>query len=185
MNTLEAQTFIFETAPPPTRALSQQLVNSFEDGDQRKMVWTGSVSDGNHTYYYPFKYKHRADEGNNVEYSVLLRLAEQYLIRAEARARAGDIAGAESDLNKIRTRAGLPNVTFTNMDQFILKVLKERKVELFTEHGHRFFDLKRTQNLDAVLGNSKPGWSSTNKVFPIPENELLRNANLQPQNPGY
>jgi hypothetical protein len=185
MNTLEAETFIFETAPPPTRALSNGLINSFETGDLRKTMWIGEVSDGNQSYYYPYKYKHRSGEGGNAEYSVILRLAEQFLIRAEARARMGDIAGAQADLNRIRNRAGLANTSATSENELLAAILQERRVELFTEHGHRFFDLKRTENLDVFLVPIKLGWNSTDGLFPLPEKELLTNPNLQPQNPGY
>lgn len=185
MNTFEAETFIFETAPPPTRALSNGLINSFEAGDLRKTMWIGEVSDGNQFYYYPFKYKHRSGEGGNAEYSVIFRLAEQFLIRAEARTRMGDIAGAQADLNRIRNRAGLANTSATYENELLAAILQERRVELFTEHGHRFFDLKRTENLDVFLVPIKPGWNSTDSLFPLPEKELLTNPNLQPQNPGY
>lgn len=185
MNTLEAQTFIFTTAPPPTRALSQQLINSFETNDLRKSIWIEGVSDGVQTFYYPFKYKHRAGEGSNSEYSVILRLAEQYLIRAEARVKLGYISGAKEDLNKIRARAGLVAITSANTAELLQTILHERQVELFTEHGHRFFDLKRTGSLSTFLESVKPGWNSTDQLLPIPEKEILTNPNLQPQNPGY
>ncbi len=185
MNTLEAETFIFETVPPPARALTQGLMDAFETNDLRKDIWTAGVSDGGPTFYYPFKYKHRAGEGSNAEYSVILRLAEQYLIRAEARTKIGAIAGAQADLNKIRERAGLPATTATGTEELLQAILQERRVELFTEHGHRFFDLKRSGNLDVYLGSVKPGWNSTDNLFPLPEKELLTNPNLQPQNAGY
>ncbi|AFL82523.1 RagB/SusD family protein [Aequorivita sublithincola DSM 14238] len=185
MNTLEAQTFIFETAPPPVRALTFNLMDGFEEGDLRKSIWTQGVSDGTQTFYYPFKYQHQAGESSNSEYSILFRLAEQFLIRAEARTKLGDMAGAQADLNIIRTRAGLPAIQPMGNDAMIQAILKERRFEFFTEHGHRFFDLKRTNNLDNILGSLKPSWKSTDKLFPLPERELKVNPNLEPQNPGY
>src|SRR5690606_19066848 len=110
--------------------------------------------------------------------------AEQYLIRAEARAQLSNIAGAQADLNKIRIRAGLGETLASSQNELLTAILQERRFELFTEHGHRFFDLKRTGNLDNVLG-SKPGWNTTDRLFPLPEKELLLNPNLLPQNPGY
>lgn len=184
-NTLEAQTFIFQTAPPPVRALSSHLISAFEAGDLRKELWVGEVSDGGDSYYYSAKYKLLPGETGNAEYSKVLRLAEQYLIRAEARARMGDIAGAQADINKIRARAGLANTTATSESELLKAILHERRVELFTEHGHRFFDLKRTNQLDETLSTIKPGWNTTDRLLPIPEKELLVNPNLQPQNPGY
>lgn len=184
-NTLEAGNFIFETAPPPTRALTPSLVNAFESGDLRKEQWIGTVTDGTQNWYYPFKYKHQAGEPTNAEYSIILRLAEQYLIRAEARVHMGDLSAAQSDINLIRTRAGLPPTNANGNEELHNAIMQERRVELFSEHGHRFFDLKRTGIIDNVLGNIKPGWNSDDILFPIPQKDLLLNPNLQPQNPGY
>ena len=64
-------------------------------------------------------------------------------------------------------------------------ILKERRVELFTEEPHRFFDLKRANALDAALAPVKAGWDPTEQVLPLPESELTLNPNLNPQNPGY
>ena len=64
-------------------------------------------------------------------------------------------------------------------------IRQERQVELFTEFGHRFFDLKRWGLLDEILNGIKPGWNETDRVLPLPEKELLVNPNLQPQNAGY
>lgn len=184
-NTHEAQTFTFQTAPPPSQAMSSNLISAFEDGDLRKALWVGEVSDGVGTYYYAAKYKLLAGETGDAEYSKVLRLAEQYLIRAEARVKMGDIAGAQADINKIRTRAGLESSTATTENELLAAILQERRMELFTEHGHRFFDLKRSNALDAFLGPIKDGWNTTDQLLPLPEKELLVNPNLQPQNPGY
>lgn len=184
-NTLEAQTFIVLAAPPFTLAMSNSLAMAFEPTDLRKEHWVGEVSDGTNTWYFPYKYKLGFGASSSEEYSIVFRMAEQYLIRAEARARMGDIAGAQADINKIRTRAGLANTTATSESELLTAILHERRVELFTEHGHRFFDLKRTNQLDEALGPIKPGWNSTDQLLPIPEKELLVNPNLQPQNPGY
>jgi hypothetical protein len=59
-------------------------------------------------------------------------------------------------------------------------IMQERRVELFGEWGHRFFDLKRTGTIDAVLGVEKSTWKSTAALFPIPYNETLLNPNLTP-----
>ena len=177
--------YILLNAPPLTQALSNQVVNAFEAGDNRISSWTDTVTDITGTWYFPFKYKQRINTGNSTEYSIVLRLAEQYLIRAEARTQLGDIAGAQADLNTIRNRAGLANTTAATTNDLIDAILQERRVELFTEFGHRFFDLKRLGLLDTVLDSVKPGWDSTDALLPIPESELLVNPNLLPQNPGY
>ncbi len=64
-------------------------------------------------------------------------------------------------------------------------ILEERRKEFFTEQGHRWLDLKRTGTADAVLSVKKPGWDSKDVLWPLPENELLLNGNLLPQNTGY
>ncbi len=181
-NTWEAITFIF-VGPPSFLALSPDLVTSFEAGDSRKANWIGEVNAAGQTYYYPFKYKVRQGSGN--EYSILLRLAEQYLIRAEARLYLGDLDGAKTDLNLIRNRAALPPITTNIEDELKLAIENERRHELFTEQGHRWFDLKRTARANEILGPIKPNWHNTDILLPIPETELNLNPNLQPQNPGY
>lgn len=183
-NTTEAQTFIFSSGPPTFAALSSQMVNSFELGDQRKEHWVRAVTNGTQTWYHAYKYKERFG-GGSVEYSIMLRLSEQYLIRAEARARQGDIIGAIQDLDQVRSRAGLPATTAATEESLITAILQERRSEFFTEHGHRFFDLKRLGKLDSSLLAVKPGWNSTDALWPIPAQELISNPNLNPQNDGY
>ncbi|GAA3586852.1 RagB/SusD family nutrient uptake outer membrane protein [Flavivirga amylovorans] len=184
-NTIEAQQFILDNLPSRTFALNDALFDGFEVGDQRKSDWTKTVfNNRGDTLHHAYKYKQR-NAGTSVEYPVQLRLAEQYLIRAEARAELEKIPEAQSDLNAIRNRAGLPNTTATTMEELLEAILQERRVELFTEHGHRWFDLKRTGKAAEVLTAIKPNWKDTDMLLPIPEAELLLNPNLLPQNDGY
>lgn len=185
INTYEGSNFIFSTGPPPFVALTNVLVNSFEPGDQRLSHWVGSVTDGTTTWYYANKYKEKTNTGSSVEYSIVLRLAEQYLIRAEARARQGELINAKDDLNIIRHLAGLGETPAVSQQEILDAIQRERRVELFTEYGHRFFDLKRNGLLDTELSPLKPGWNTADQLLPIPEAELLLNPNLAPQNPGY
>ncbi|WP_341835502.1 RagB/SusD family nutrient uptake outer membrane protein [Chitinophaga pollutisoli] len=169
---------------------SENLVHDFEPGDQRFTEWlrmTTILASGTNPareVYFPAKYKSPA---NNVEYQVPLRLAEQYLIRAEARAmqNKGNAAG---DLNVIRKRAGLAAVQPGNQTALLAAIAKEKRIELFAEYGHRFFDLKRTGKLDEVMklvAPTKPAtWESFMANWPIPPNDILSNPNLTP-NPGY
>ncbi|MFC6095464.1 RagB/SusD family nutrient uptake outer membrane protein [Flavobacterium qiangtangense] len=184
-NSLEALTFIFVTAPPPNVALSQGLTDAFEPGDARRTEWVKAVPGENQTWYHAYKYRQQGPGSSSTENSILLRTAELYLIRAEARARQGELSAAKDDLNAIRLRAGLPVTTAASQPELLDAILQERRVELFTEAGHRFFDLKRYGAADAVLGPVKPNWQSTDVLLPIPENELVRNPNLGSQNPGY
>jgi len=119
---------------------------------------------------------------------MVLRLAEQYLIRAEARAQQNNVGGAQSDLNTIRTRAGLPNTTANDKTSLLAAIIHERQVELFSEWGHRWLDLKRSGNLDAMMAVVAPAkgatWSSNWQWYPIPSYEIVQDPNLV-QNPGY
>ncbi|NRT12212.1 RagB/SusD family nutrient uptake outer membrane protein [Flavobacterium sp. 14A] len=184
-NTQEGETFIFTSGPPPTVALSDQLLNDFEIGDQRKIHWVKTITNGSDSWSHVNKYRQKSNTLGAMEYSVVFRLAEQYLIRGEARAQQGDLIGAKEDLNKIRNTAGLANTTALSKSDILTALLQERKVELFTEMGHRFFDLKRTNQLDAALTVVKPGWNTTDRLFPLPESEISLNPNLNPQNNGY
>lgn len=184
-NTLDAKSFIFTAVPPPARALRQGLVDQFEINDLRGINWVKSVSNSSRTFYHAFKYKLNNDTSTSMENSIQFRLEEMYLIRAEANAELNLLDLSAADLNRIRNRAGLANTTALTKDQILTAILKERQLEFFTELGHRFFDLKRTGLLDHVLSGVKPGWNTTDVLFPLPENELLLNPNLLPQNEGY
>lgn len=185
MNTTEGTSYIFNAGPPSSIALKSSFVNAFETDDQRKVKWIRSITNGSNTWYHAYKYKQQTTTASSVEYSVVLRLAEQYLIRAEARARQGELTNAKSDLNLIRNTAGLANSTAITETDIIMDIMNQRRFELFTEFGNRFFDLKRSGQIDAVLALTKPGWNPTDKLWPLPAVELNVNPNLNPQNPGY
>lgn len=186
-NTQEANQLIIQSIPGQDYALTETLLGSFEPNDLRFDHWIDSISDpnGTTTLYFAHKYKARFTETEPVEYSIVFRLAEQVLIRAEARARMGNIDGASSDLNSIRNRAGLADTSASNENQLLEAILRERQVELFTERGHRWFDLKRFGKTTEALAVVKPGWDPTDVLLPIPEKELEINPNLLPQNTGY
>lgn len=168
----------------PVYVLYNATANAFEAGDQRKTNWTGEMAYSGQTYYYPYKYKLRTATAGN-EYVVMQRLAEQYLVRAEARARLDKLPDAIADLDSIRLRAGL-RVLSTGLTQadILLAVEQERKVELFSEMAHRWMDLKRTNRSTAVLGSIKSTWVATDTLFPVPQAQRQANSNLT-QNDGY
>jgi hypothetical protein len=189
-NTGEGKFFILPEQGPGVEnpvCLSESLLKSFEEDDLRKTKWIGYVVADGIEYYYPFKYKKGPQEPTTSEYATILRLSEQYLIRAEARAQQGDLAGAAEDLNTVRKRAGLPPTNAVSGPGLLAAILHERRVELFTEWGHRWFDLIRTGNAGKVLGPLKGAdWQTTDQLFPIPQSEILRSPNLKGrQNPGY
>ncbi|MEE1963963.1 RagB/SusD family nutrient uptake outer membrane protein [Allomuricauda taeanensis] len=186
-NTQEAAQLIIPSVPGQTFAMTADLLTAFEEGDGRGTEWVKGISDSENTLtlYYPFKYKAWINETESLEYAVQFRLAEQYLIRSEARAHLGNLVGAREDVNMIRNRAGLSNTTANSEGELLEAILRERRVELFTEQGHRWFDLKRTDRANEVLGVLKPNWEDTDVLLPIPESELETNPNLLPQNQGY
>ena len=167
----------------PGFVVTTQLMNAFESGDTRKAKWTKTVVVSSQSYTHPNKYKVR-NGATITENNVVLRLAELYLIRGEARARQNKLGEAKSDLDKIRSRAGLPTTTATSVETILAAIDNERRVELFTE-GHRWLDLKRTQKADALLSIIKgSNWQTTDVLYPIPEEEMKRNPFLV-QNSGY
>ncbi|MGL2965901.1 RagB/SusD family nutrient uptake outer membrane protein [Flavobacterium sp. XGLA_31] len=184
-NTAEGANLIFNAGPPSFAALTDEFVNAFEPGDLRKTHWVRAITDGSSVWYHSYKYKRQGMTGTTEECSIVMRLPEMYLIRAEARAKQGFLTGAKDDLDIIRSLAGLPDTTATTQQDLLAAILRERRVEFFTEGGHRFFDLKRASELTNVLGPVKPGWSSNEALFPLPQSELLLNPNMLPQNPGY
>jgi len=168
----------------PLFVLYDTLASTFETGDQRKANWTKSIVYNGATLYYPYKYKIRITSVPGNEYNVMFRLAEQYLIRSEARAMQNNITGAQEDLNAIRGRAGLGNTTAATQADILMALEHERWVELFTEMSDRWFNLKRTGRIDAVLSLTKPQWKPFQALYPIPQNEITANPKLT-QNTGY
>jgi hypothetical protein len=183
-NTVEGVNFNpSSTTVKPTFALTTYLLNGFESGDQRKLNWVKSNTVGGTIYYYPYKYKVRSS-ATVTEYNIALRLSEQFLIRSEARMQQGNLSGGQADLNVVRSRAGLPNISATTQERLLLAVEQERRVEFFSEWGHRWLDLKRTGRIDAVMSSAKPNWQSFAALYPIPYSQLQLNVFLA-QNPGY
>lgn len=159
-------------------ALTKQIYDLINDptvGGDRAQLTTTYV-DGSTTYYLSDLY-HRS--ANNDDPSYLFRLAEQYLIRAEARANNNDISGATDDLNAVRKRAHVPDYSGETTKEALLEAIaQERRIELVAE-PHRWYDLIRTGKAESVLGIE-----SFRTLFPIPATDLSADSDLK-QNPGY
>ncbi len=172
------------SAVVPTYLLTNTVLNAFETGDLRRDSWVKSRDLSGQTFFYPFKYKVQMSAAVT-EYYIYLRLAEQYLIRSEAKAQLNDIGGSQADLNVIRNRAGLSNTAAADKASLLLAIEHERQVELFAEWGHRWFDLKRTNRANTILSTLKPStWQPTDVLWPIPSIQISLNSALT-QNPGY
>ncbi|WP_158275356.1 RagB/SusD family nutrient uptake outer membrane protein [Pedobacter sp. HMWF019] len=196
-NTQEARAFIIPDEGPSgfnPVYLSSELMNDFQPGDQRRNIWIGNVHANGTLYYYPYKYKIKAYATSITEYSTVMRLAELYLIRAESRAAQNKLGDAISDVDKIRGRAGLGLIHDTNpmisRNDLLSVIFKEKRIEFFTEWGHRWLDLKRTNTIDELMSKVTPkksnggAWKSYQQYYPIGSYELQSNPNLT-QTPGY
>ena len=144
-----------------------ETTEMFGEGDKRKDISITEVAGS----YVINKYPSGQTGTDPINVS---RIAELYLISAEAQGRINGLAR----LNELRNFRGLPNVNPTNDDAFITAILDERRKELLAE-GFRYYDLIRTGRAKEVLGLFDHQF-----VLPIPGRELLQNPNLTP-NPGY
>ncbi|RDC55263.1 RagB/SusD family nutrient uptake outer membrane protein [Pedobacter chinensis] len=192
-NTGDGRLFIPTSTVFPTStnfvSLSPSLLAAFDLTDSRYKNWVKSITSAGITYYYPFKYKiGSVNVTAPSEYLMVLRLAEQYLIRAEARAKQSNFNGALTDLNVIRKRASLAESTATGEPAILTAIYQERQIEFFAEWGHRWLDLKRIGLIDMVMPSvalqKGTTWDPRWALYPIPSTDVLRDPNLI-QNPGY
>lgn len=151
------------------------LIGAFGDDDTTRLQ--ASIA-GDEPYCK--KYPNLSTMANNV---YAIRLAEIYLIRAEAEARKnGSVSAIQFDINRVRNRVGLGDTEAETYDDLLLAILHERRVELAFE-GKRWFDLLRYGLAETLIESI----SSTNQLLlPIPLSELQANTNPgMYQNPGY
>jgi len=166
---------------------SSSLIAAFETNDERKLNWLLPISYLGKDYLTPYKFRVKETTVAS-ELETPLRLAEQYLIRAEARAMQGNFSDAIADINFIRLKHGKLLTALpipVKQEDAVSIVMHERRVELFTEGAHRWFDLKRTGQINEVMQVTKPTtWTTNAALYPIPLTDVQRNPNLK-QNPGY
>jgi hypothetical protein len=165
---------------------SQDLMDSYDSTDIRKNLFmeiliptsiNGIITD--EPYFFTKKFQD--DPGTSY-----IRLSEMYLIRAEAYARIGGNDNlALDDLNRIRTRAGLEEITETT--DILEEIFLERRRELAFE-GHLFFDIARFKK-DVIRNNCigttcNLSYPSDYFILPIPTSSTELNNNMK-QNEGY
>lgn len=153
---------------------SESFVEDFDENDIRGSFY--SFDEANNVLRV-YKYSENGTFGDN---TLVLRIAEMYLIRAEAMAMTGVPEDGLPDLNEIRTRAGLDPLLASDvpdLESFITSLLKERRLE-FGFEGQYWFDLVRTGRVEEVREIE-----SFMRIFPIPQREL-NITNLE-QNPSY
>lgn len=182
----------FEVAAWNDPSKTASIAQAFTDEDFRKAVSVGTTDINGGLDYYCKKYLDYNEDSDN---TIVLRLAEMYLIAAEARNElgystyngGGDPPPAFEYFNTIRQRANLQELTSADLpDQasFRLAIEEERRLELAFE-GHRYFDLVRTGRADDVLPNLGPLTGVNNYLFPIPRAEVDANEAIEKNNPGY
>ncbi len=158
--------YFFPTALSGRRefAPTEALYDAYHDDDVRRDI--SITKDGENLY--GFKY-HDIETGTDNVY--VLRLAEMYLIRAEANLILGEAGLAADDIDAIRLRAGLQPINTTDPDELDQEIMDMRRLE-FAFEGHRWFDLVRTEKaLDVLEGVAQ----ECQYLFPIPLGELLTN----------
>jgi hypothetical protein len=163
----------------PTDKFVQLLKNKTIAGGRRALI--DSVKQGGTTLWFGSLYYRNP----STDPSYVFRIAEMYLIRAEARAHLNDIQHAKDDLNLIRDRAGVVPSDAQTAADILLAIEEENRFE-FAWEAHRWFDLARTGRAKQVLETISPTihvdpWET---VFPIPATQLQLDPNLE-QNPGY
>ncbi len=158
--------YFFPTALSGRREFSptEDLYDAFHEDDVRRDV--SIAMDGNNLY--GFKY-HDIETGTDNVY--VFRLAEIYLIMAEASLLNGDATAALLHVNAVRERAGLVPIDSTNPEVLEQEIMDMRRLE-FAFEGHRWFDLVRTgKAIDMLEGVTE----ECQYLFPIPLGELLTN----------
>ncbi|MBK7095198.1 MAG: RagB/SusD family nutrient uptake outer membrane protein [Saprospiraceae bacterium] len=177
---------------------SLTLSNSYEPGDSRRgatiifvpsTLWDGfeaPVSWNNPRYNYKSYQSNTAESwnGNKSETAKNLRIlkySDVLLIRAEAALQLGNAGEAISNVNALRTRAGLNPKTSITLQQ----LYDERRWEMAMEHD-RWFDLVRTgQAAEKMALDGKTFKTGTHEVFPIPADQITQSGGRLIQNQGY
>ena len=167
---------------------SEKFRNSFEDGDLRKskIYDTTAVQPRKIWKYFGEGFNDESPEpsSNNI---VLARLADIMLLKAEALNELGQTDEALDLLNTIRTRAGLPDLdeagAIEAYGDLQTVILHERSIELKRE-GHRWFDLVRTGKAIDIMQPLSGLSDEANLLWPLHEDALNRNPNLD-QNSFY
>ncbi len=178
-----------------------ELENAFEPGDIRKeltilregettlegdLIHKGDPQAGNmwnQKVYVPTSLNNSACGYGSIQNIRILRFADILLINAEAANELGNTSVAITNINKIRTRAQLPNTTASTQGALRTAIWQERRVELAMEMD-RFPDLVRTGQAATYLG-PKGFKVGKNELFPIPLDAMNQSNGLFVQNPGY
>lgn len=182
---------------------TKKLYEAYEEGDPRReatIIVKGEVIEGekqvgtdDQTGYYsrkdflPPSQRPKLSVKNSPLNEIVIRLADVYLMYAEAAYHLGDEGTARTYVNKVRARARGNNKTIlpdvSEGGTALLKAIyHERRVELALEH-HRYWDVIRTgRGKELLHPNFTPG---KHELFPIPDTEINASEGVLVQNPGY
>jgi hypothetical protein len=177
---------------------SRDLTNLYEkNGDTKRYNESVAFYACTWSNYYPadnyaFMYKCRSSFSSLIK----CRYADILLLKAEALAAKGDIAGAAAIVDRIRSRAGIAALTSdkkASQEAIVNAVLDERRMELAFE-GQRWFDLCRLNKVEEVMNAvyakdsgrhaQRSPFNQFSYLLPIPQSAIDQNSNLH-QNDGY
>lgn len=166
--------------------VTEDLVNTYSEDDARRQAFLeGSKPSAEDHAFFVNKFPRGTQHDDDVK---ILRLAEQYLIRAEAYVKMGEDDLAQEDLQEVVNRADPNAAEITKTGKALLdRILLERRKELAFE-GHRLFDLNRNKRgINIIVGPGdviEASYPNDHFILPIPLSEVNANPEIQ-QNIGY
>lgn len=131
--------------------------------------------------YYPDSKANSSTRTQNNDY-LIFRLADAVLMKAEVELRkVGSVSSSTlTEVNKIRSRAGVP--TYSSLD---LNELYNERGREFSWESWRRNDMIRFDHWEDAFGfNTGTAGQTYKRIFPIPSGQLAINPGLT-QNPGY
>jgi len=188
------QWFILKTADQNTPVKADKLPAGMSYGDTIKLNWTVPLDAATwERNDWPYSRKHEGsipdDVASDFNYDdyIAMRLADTYLLKAEAQFRLNDPDGAAETINIIRRRSKASEIDAG--DVTIDFILDERSRELFNEEYRRYTLLRTKKWFERTKAHNFFGGEKITQrdtLFPIPQTVI--DANLtspMPQNPGF
>lgn len=192
---------------------SAQFVNAYEAGDKRRLstvieidnsgTYKGTIlfdgyripsKDSIENFFYNYKAYHSelktiepflGNRDNKQKNIHILRFADVLLMQAEAANELGNAALAISNINLLRSRAGLKDISGLAGQLLREAIWNERRFELALEHD-RYFDLVRQgRAAEVMIAAGKNFIKGKHEVLPIPALQIELSGNKLSQNPGY
>lgn len=186
--------FILNTAELNTPAKADKLPSGYSYGDTIKLNWDNPItSSAWQRNDWPYSRKHEGsipdDVTSDFNYDdyIAVRLADTYLLKAEAQFKLNDAAGAAETINIIRRRSNASEISAA--DVTIDFILDERSRELFNEEYRRYTLLRTGKWYERTKAHNTFGGEKIaprDALLPIPQSVIDANlSTAMPQNPGY